>query len=200
MSKEQDIIQAAEAEFFQNGYSATSMVTVSKRAGVTHAMVNYYFRTKEQLFITILDRHFYALLEKVKAVMDEEKDFLQNVLDGADALFMALNQDRNFPFLLCDVVRTDPELLERYRATVEKVSCENFLNHTHRLMSKIQAGLVEETTMGELFDNVFTLVVSPFLTIPVLRNVQRLDDEGIERYLVKRRAEIQILIRKRYTA
>lgn len=47
MTKEEIIFKVAEEEFISNGYLSTSMVTVAKRAGVTHAMVNYYFRSKE---------------------------------------------------------------------------------------------------------------------------------------------------------
>ena len=47
MTKEEIIFKVAEEEFISNGYLSTSMVTVAKRAGVTYAMVNYYFRSKK---------------------------------------------------------------------------------------------------------------------------------------------------------
>ena len=49
MTKEEEILKAAEEEFFKNGYDATSTATIARNTGVTHAMVNYYFRTKERL-------------------------------------------------------------------------------------------------------------------------------------------------------
>ena len=113
MTKEEIIFKVAEEEFISNGYLSTSMVTVAKRAGVTHAMVNYYFRSKEQLFLKILDSHISRFAASLREAMHEDEVFLQNIVNAADALFKSLNADRDFLFLIQDVIRTSPELLDR---------------------------------------------------------------------------------------
>ena len=47
---EQRILQAAEEEFLQKGLEGARTTTIAERAGVTHAMLHYYFRTKGMLF------------------------------------------------------------------------------------------------------------------------------------------------------
>ena len=49
-NKEQQILAAAEQEFLTKGFDGARTTTIAKAAGVTHAMLHYYFRTKEQLF------------------------------------------------------------------------------------------------------------------------------------------------------
>ena len=63
MTKEQEILSAASEEFFEKGYDGTSTAVIAQKAGVTHAMVNYYFRTKEQLFLRILDSAVYDFVQ-----------------------------------------------------------------------------------------------------------------------------------------
>ena len=45
-----DILAAARAEFFANGFSATSIEAVAARAGVSKVTVYSWFKNKENLF------------------------------------------------------------------------------------------------------------------------------------------------------
>ena len=57
-SKEQQILAAAEQEFLTKGYDGARTTSIAQAAGVTHAMLHYYYRTKEQLFKRIVDEKF----------------------------------------------------------------------------------------------------------------------------------------------
>lgn len=59
-NNEQLILEAAEAEFLAKGYHNAKTTAIAERAGVTHAMLHYYFRTKENLFNVV----FLKKLEK----------------------------------------------------------------------------------------------------------------------------------------
>ena len=47
---EQAILQTAETEFLDKGFALAKTTEIAKQAGVTHAMLHYYYRTKEKLF------------------------------------------------------------------------------------------------------------------------------------------------------
>ncbi len=51
---EERILEAAIKEFAQKGYAGARTTAIAERAGVTHAMLHYYFRTKENLFEQIV--------------------------------------------------------------------------------------------------------------------------------------------------
>ena len=200
MTKEQEILAVAEEEFFRNGYLSTSMVTVARRAGVTHAMVNYYFRSKEQLFLKILDTHTYSFIENLRPIMREDGDFVDTLVAAADVVFDTLNADRMFPFLIQDIAKSAPELLERYRQPVERFASEMLSRHSARLSKHIASGTVARTGMKEMLENMLLLVVSPFLMIPTLENVCHLDATEIDGYLSRRKAEMELVLRSRYSA
>jgi len=58
------ILEAAFRRLVQEGYAALSMREIAKDAGVNHALINYHFRTKDQLVIAVLDEANRRLLER----------------------------------------------------------------------------------------------------------------------------------------
>lgn len=199
MTKEEEILKAAEEEFFRNGYDATSTATIAKNAGVTHAMVNYYFRNKERLFIQILDNHVYGLLKDLKPLMSADGKFVRITVNAAEVIFDKLAEDRHFPYLLSDIARTHPEFLSRYRETFDTVCKESIRKHEILLGQSIADGSVSECTMKDVYNSVITLASAPFMVIPLLENVAGMTPEQIDVYLSARRKEMVRILLSRYS-
>ena len=68
-TKEQLILAAAEHEFLTKGYDSARTTSIAQAAGVTHAMLHYYFRTKEQLFERIVDEKYKLMSHSMLTVM-----------------------------------------------------------------------------------------------------------------------------------
>jgi AcrR family transcriptional regulator len=58
------ILDAAYRRLAQEGYAALSLREIAKDAGVNHALINYHFRSKDQLVIAVLDEANRQLLER----------------------------------------------------------------------------------------------------------------------------------------
>ena len=58
------ILDAAFRQLAIKGYASLSMREIAKDAGVNHALINYYFRSKDQLVIAVLDEANRQLLER----------------------------------------------------------------------------------------------------------------------------------------
>ena len=62
------ILDAAFRRLATEGYAALSVREIAKDAGVNHALINYHFRTKDQLVIEVLDSANRRLLERQKSM------------------------------------------------------------------------------------------------------------------------------------
>jgi AcrR family transcriptional regulator len=60
------ILEAAFRRLTREGYAALSMREIGRDAGVNHALINYHFRSKDQLVIAVLDDANRRLLERQK--------------------------------------------------------------------------------------------------------------------------------------
>jgi AcrR family transcriptional regulator len=58
------ILDAAFRRLAQEGYAALSMREIARDAGVNHALINYHYRSKDQLVIAVLDEANRQLLER----------------------------------------------------------------------------------------------------------------------------------------
>ena len=194
MTIEDKILAAAEEEFYRSGFDATSTSRIAKSVGVTHAMVNYYFRTKEQLFLRVLDSHVEKAIVVLRDIMRGHGGMEETVTRTASALFGLFNEDRSFPFLLLDASRSHPEYLARYRESL-LASAKGILDgHARRLKDSI-----EDRNVTGLFENVLTLSYTPFLHIPFLTNVAGYSEQDVDDYLQRRKAEMLMLLTKRYS-
>ncbi len=58
------ILEAAFRRLATDGYAALSMREIARDAGVNHALINYHFRSKDQLVIAVLDEANRQLLDR----------------------------------------------------------------------------------------------------------------------------------------
>jgi TetR/AcrR family transcriptional regulator len=64
------ILQAALAEFAQEGLAGARVDAIAASAGVNKALLYYYFHDKESLYGAVLDRFFLRLTERVMSELD----------------------------------------------------------------------------------------------------------------------------------
>src|SRR6267142_2411501 len=63
------IIQAAIDEFASRGFKGASMDAIAARTDTTRALINYYFGSKEKLYLAVLE-HVYAEIREAEGLLD----------------------------------------------------------------------------------------------------------------------------------
>ena len=83
LSKRDQILQAAVAEFQENGYAQTSMDRITIRAGVSKRTLYKHFESKENLFRSISDSMHRQFLDGVDIQYQPGRDIRQQLTDLA---------------------------------------------------------------------------------------------------------------------
>src|SRR5438105_8833590 len=65
------IIKAAIDEFASRGFKGASMDAIAARTHTTRAMINYYFGSKEKIYLAVLE-HVYAEIRHAESFLDLE--------------------------------------------------------------------------------------------------------------------------------
>ena len=73
--RRQKILNVAIEEFASNGYNATNINVISKKAGISVGSMYSYFDSKESLFLTVVDECFNILENALEEIDTNEGDF-----------------------------------------------------------------------------------------------------------------------------
>ncbi|MGM9762711.1 MAG: TetR/AcrR family transcriptional regulator [Candidatus Cryptobacteroides sp.] len=187
---EQAILDAAKEIFLEKGYKGASTVKIAEKAGVTHAMLHYYFRSKENIFQKILDKEMMEMLCAVKGTMSTEAGLWETLEKVINIHFDFLNTHRRFPFLMLNVADSNPEMLEKYKKHIEAVVMEEFLKHKDRMSKWIADGEINDVDPFHLLFTIISLNLSAFMSLTILQNVLKWDEAEVGEFLAGRKAEI----------
>ncbi|MDR0412220.1 MAG: TetR/AcrR family transcriptional regulator [Dysgonamonadaceae bacterium] len=94
---QQIILEAAEKIFIDKGYSETKTVEIAKEAGVNHAMLHYYFRTKENLFNKVFENKANFFLGTFKDVFQADLPFFEKIKTIVEAHFDRIGANPKVP-------------------------------------------------------------------------------------------------------
>ncbi|WP_316843328.1 TetR/AcrR family transcriptional regulator [Pedobacter psychrodurus] len=85
VDKRQAILDAAEKLFCETGYEGTSTRQIAKESGANMAMINYYFGSKEGVFVEIMNERIAGFASQLK-IINEDKisalEKLHRVIEG----------------------------------------------------------------------------------------------------------------------
>lgn len=182
------IIDSAKKIFIEKGYEGTSIRDIATEAEVNIAMVNYYFRSKENLFQQIFMEIYGALL--------------QNAIEGeSENLALKEKIDLLVSFILDNVSKT-PRLpafvIEEINRDSENFMNEEFIKGISRFSDFFKKQIEEEVKTGnirpidpmDLFINIVSMCVFPFLGLPVLGQVIGGNDFDVSAFIDHRREQV----------
>ena len=96
-----EILDAAVEEFALQGLNNARIETIAANTGVTKAMIYYYFKSKEGLYVAVLERGFNSYMRPVQELslnnLSPEKALKQYV----QCLLANLAKNPNWPLIMC---------------------------------------------------------------------------------------------------
>lgn len=168
------ILEAAEAEFLEQGFDGARTVSIAERAGVTHAMLHYYYRSKEQLFQKILDGKVDTLVSSaVTAFMAQDKPFLQRVEEGISAHFDFLMANPQIPlFIVREIGKRDLGIKRK----IHEIGLQFFLKIKEEVQDLVNKGEIRPIDPLMLLIDIISQNVFPFMVVPVIAGALDITD------------------------
>jgi AcrR family transcriptional regulator len=194
IDKKDHILDVAERVFSELGFDGASTRTISGEAGVNMAMLNYYFGSKEGLFLAVFNR-------KIRSF----KDLLQSI--GSDASIGAWNKMEKYIELYTQRVVTNncfqkmlyQELSMQRRGDLGDNITDILMNNVGELRKILQEGVDngefrkdadKELVIATIYGTKNFIVNSPTLTSKVMgydiqndKNLEEKFKPRIESYL-----------------
>ena len=193
---EQKLLAAAEKIFVEKGFSAAKTTDIAAQAGVTHAMLHYYFRTKEALFDKVFDEKIKFFASELSSVfMDtEEKDILKRICKAAGRHFDVMAQNPQLPGFIFTELRAHPDKMGKAVEGI-KSAAGIFLPILQKDIDEgVKNGTVCQVEAATVMLDIMALNSVSIMLTPIASNALGVDRQ---KYLAARRKENIETIRKR---
>ena len=184
-STEEKIKEAARIVFIKKGFAATRTRDIAEEAGINHALLSYYFRSKVKLFELIMTDTMTGFLQKMLLVLNNEKttldDKVQEVVSGYIDL---ITREPEIPTFILTEIRNNPAGLLK-KLPVEQILSKSFFFKQHR--EAVLKGKISEPNPLHFLMNLLGLVIFPFLAKPLIMGGVGLRTEEFARLMQERK-------------
>ncbi len=181
------ILNAAEEEFMEKGYGNAKMMSIAARAGVSHSMLHYYYRSKEKLFQRVFNEKAQLLTEILEGIYNKDLSMKEIITQFIRKQFnLMMENDRFIWFIIDELIHNEENLMKVIDFVKPKLS--DYLVWFNNLLEKeIEEGHVRSISVRSLLMDIIALNASSFLCIPTLKKLEpELDLNG---FLLERREE-----------
>lgn len=197
-STEERILEAAVREFMAKGYAGARTTAIAEAAGVTHAMLHYYFRTKDKLFDRIIESKIVTLrdimlaslgdpsvplFDKIRTAIEKHQDFIAANPDLPRFMINeVLSRPERIPMVIEQLKRHTPLVVESLQRQIDEYAAK---------------GLCRKVDAGMLMLDIVSLNIFPFTAKPMVNALLGGMMEDMEAFVEARRKEnLETIMRK----
>ncbi|MDR1810076.1 MAG: TetR/AcrR family transcriptional regulator [Prevotella sp.] len=168
------IVEAARHLFVKKGIKGTTVRDIAKVADVNVAMVNYYFRSKENLFATIFDEAFGILSERIFYLIDADLPFFELIRRWVYSYYDLLWEYPDLPIFVLNELAKNPHILDdKFKL---KDPYQLYVKLAFRIREEEKKGLIHPVPVSDFLLNIISLSIFPFAAKPVVTQFLHLSD------------------------
>lgn len=194
---EQAILKAAEELFLEQGFEQTTTKQIAQRAGCNQALLHYYYRTKDNLFVQIFEEKAKFIATHFLDINLTAQTLEERISQMVEVHFELFRKNpRLVPFLLKEVL-SDPVRVAPILDKIKQYMVKIFGKIDEALHEEIEKGAARPVSTLNVILTLVSLDMAPFIIAPVLQRVLDLTDEQLDEQLDKRKPEVvEILLRQ----
>lgn len=183
LTTEEKIIDAARKLFTQNGFSATRTRDIAEEAGINLALLNYYFRSKQNLFQIIIEEKFDQLFGVIIPILSNSEISIEEKIETLVTNYtnLLLGND-DLPLFVLSEIKTNEFLIKRVKQNAEILS--------HPVIEKQLKERGFTTTGFNFIMNVMSLTLFPFMSKPLFVTSGIVKEEEFVHFIEQRKKDI----------
>jgi len=183
---EERIIASAEKLFYQKGKAGTSMQDIADDAGINRTLLNYYFRSKDQLFEAVFRKALGSFVPGLVVVLNADNSFVEYVPVLAEKIIDTMLENPQIPIFILQELSSNPE---RMPQIIKEMGVD-----PTRAMERMRADGVVSPIPGmnsrQLILNLISLCIFPFAAKPVVLDILYKGDNDAYIEAMKERKEL----------
>jgi TetR/AcrR family transcriptional regulator len=181
------IKETAKRIFFQKGLLNATTQQIADEAGVNRALIHYYFRSRDQLFRTVLEEAVNETRNKVDSIFNSDEPFKIKISKYLDVF---IDRNAEFPYIqnfIITEIMQDPEKMKEHFSRKRN----HMLKHiVPPLKKEIENGNIEPIDPEHFIVNMMSMCSYPLVAKPFIQNMFSYDDKMYRKFLKERKQVI----------
>ncbi|MDR1682601.1 MAG: TetR/AcrR family transcriptional regulator [Candidatus Symbiothrix sp.] len=167
------ILETAEKIFMEKGYSGARCMDIADEAGINHAMLHYYFRTKETLFNRIFEEKVSHFLHSFEFTLDDNQTFLENIKNCIEKHFEFLEKQPGLPFFVFREIIQDRTKKDFIYQKIMTKGTPIFQKLNQAIQIEMEKGAIRPISLMDLVINIGSLNVFAFIAAQMLFDITK---------------------------
>ena len=185
---EQVILQTARKVFIQKGLSGARMQDIADQAGFNKALLHYYFTSKDKLFNLVFEQEFSNLFSSLATIVSSDLPLFEKIENIVSLDIERLTQFPGLPIFVLNEMSRNPEVILK---KLKKIPVEKVLaGFQKQINTEVKKGTIKKISADQLFINIQSLCIFPFLAKPMIKGLMQFDDKAYMAMIDKRKKEV----------
>jgi TetR/AcrR family transcriptional regulator len=188
---EEKIIASAERLFYQKGKAGCSMQDIADDAGINRTLLNYYFRSKDQLFEAVFRKALGTFVPSLASMMRSDIPIREYVPAMAEKVIDTMIENPQIPIFVLQELSSNPDRMPQIiremginpALAMKKMAAEG----------NLPAG--QGTDPRQFIINLISLCIFPFAARPVITDILfEGDNEAFLKAMQERKALVPAMV------
>lgn len=188
---EDKIREAAKRVFLKKGFDGTTSRDIAKEADMNIALTNYYFRSKEKLFLEIFKDVLEEYFQNMLTILNKDIDIKTKISEIIDNDFAMMKKEPDLVIFIMNEIHKSPQRLFPDMSVFRQVR-ETYLK------KQLEEGAANGTLRPMQLENILPLIKCGvefiFMGKEIHKELFMMTDEDFERYAEEQKEHIKAMV------
>lgn len=188
---EDKIREAAKRVFLKKGFDGTTSRDIAKEADMNIALTNYYFRSKEKLFLEIFKDVLEEYFQNMLTILNKDIDIKTKISEIIDNDFAMMKKEPDLVIFIMNEIHKSPQRLFPDMSIFRQVR-ETYLK------KQLEEGAANGTLRPMQLENILPLIKCGvefiFMGKEIHKELFMMTDEDFEQYAEQQKEHIKAMV------
>ncbi len=184
---EQKIFDAATELFLEKGVDRTSVREIATKADINLALMNYYFRSKENLFDAIFSQLVKKNTKKLIKILDSELGLEDKIRQYVDVYIDMLSENPLLVSFVMSILHRSQERITEMKAVSSLYSTDTF---AQQIIEEGKKGNIRRTDPTQLYVDMLSLIAFPFAIKLLVMDKRGFNEEEFAAFIEERKQRV----------
>ncbi len=187
LTAEEKILNAARRIFENKGMSGARMQEIADEAKINKSLLHYYYRSKQKLFEAVFNNAFNTLSPQINKILISDQSICEKITDFTYNYTSFMVKHPYLPNFILQELNRNPDFVTEVISSKNIPGMKKF---KHQINEAIKKGKIKNISAEQLFINILSLNIFPFIGAPLLKGFLETSDKEFKQILDKRKTEV----------